>query len=113
MAEEGSNRGEGDALPEHGRGDRMPKDMGAIDRALHVGPAECSRGNLGHGFRAERAERSDGGQKNVWAGHVRPVVRTIAEDGLPHLLMDRKTALTTIFASHAQRSLTSVGIRPL
>ena len=91
----------------------MPKDMGAIDRAFHVGPAECARGNLGHGFRAERAERGDGGQKNVGAGHVWPVVFAIAEDGLAHLLRQRKTGRTTIFASHAQRATRPVDIVPL
>jgi hypothetical protein len=113
MAEEGPNGGEGDALTEHGRGDRMPKDMGAIDRALHVGPAECTRGNLGHSFRAERAERSDGSQKHVGAGYVRPVVFTIVEDGLAHLLRERKTGRTTIFASHTQRAIRPVDIVPL
>jgi hypothetical protein len=86
--------------------------MGAIDRALHIGPAECARGNLGHGFRAERAERGDGGQKDVGAGYGRPVVFAIAEDGLAHLLRERKTGLTTIFASHAQRAIRPVAIVP-
>ena len=113
MTEEGSNGGEGDALTEHGRGDRMPKDMGAIDRALHVRSAECTRGNLGHSFRAERAERSDGSQKHVGAGDVRPVVFTIGEDGLTHLLRERQTGRTTIFASHAQRAIRPVDIVPL
>jgi hypothetical protein len=113
MTEEGPNGGEGDSLPEHGRGGRMPKDMGTIDRALHVGPAECARGNFGHGFRAERAERGDGSQKHVGAGHVRPVVCAIAEDGLAHLLRQRQTGRTTIFASHAQRAIRPVDIVPL
>jgi hypothetical protein len=113
MTEEGSNGGEGDALTEHGRGDRMPKNMSAIDRALHVGPAEGARRNRGHSFRAERAERGDGGQKHVGAGHGRPVVFAIAEDGLAHLLRERKTGRTTIFARHAQRAIRPVDIIPL
>jgi hypothetical protein len=113
MTEEGPNGGEGDPLTEHGRGGRMPKDMCAIDGARHVSPAECARGNLGHSFRAERAERGDGGQKDVWAGHVRPVVFAIAEDGLAHLLRERKTGRTTIFASDAQRAIRPGDIVPL
>ena len=113
MTEEGSNGGEGDALTEHGRGDRMPKNMSAIDRACHVGPAEGARGNLGYGFRAEWAERSDGGQKHVGAGHVWPVVFAIAEDGLAYLLRQRKAGRTTIFARHAQRAIRPVDIVPL
>src|SRR5712691_11647313 len=91
----------------------MPKDMRAIDRALHIRPAECARGNLGHRFRAERAERGDGSQKHVGAGYVWPVVFAIAEDGFANLLREGKAGLAAVLASHAQRAVLPVDIAPL
>jgi hypothetical protein len=100
MAAEGPTGGEGDALTEQGRGGSMPNDLGAIARALHVGPAECARRKLGHRFRAERAARGAGGQQHGGAGPSGPVVGARAEASFAHLWRERKTGRTTMFASH-------------
>ncbi len=91
----------------------MAKHVRTIDRALHVGAAECACRNLGHGFRAERAKRGGRGQEHVDAGHIRPVVFAIAEESLAHLLREGKTGLAAVLASHAQCAVMPVDIAPL
>ena len=80
----------GDSLTEQGRGGRMPKDMGAIDGLSTLARRSARAAILVTVF---ELSGPSGAMvvKNVGAGHGRPVVFAIAEDGLAHLLRERKT----------------------
>jgi hypothetical protein len=113
MAQDRANRRERDPLAEHMRGRGMAQDVRTIARALHMRAGECTGGNRGHSFRAERAERGHGGQKHRGTGDAGAMVCGIGEDRLTHVLRQGETRLPSVLPGHTERAVLPRDIVPL
>jgi hypothetical protein len=89
------------------------KDVRPIARALHVRAGERTGGNCGHCFRAEGAERGDGGEKHRRTGDAGAMVGRIGEDRLTHILRQGEPRLPPVLPGHTERAVLPRDIVPL